>query len=221
MRLLLIRHGQTPSNVAGALDTALPGPGLTDLGLQQAAAIPDALAGESVDLVYASLARRAQLTAHPLADSLGRDVQVLPGVHEVQAGDLEMATDSDSILAYLDALHRWCDGELDLRIPGGELGREVLDRFDASIDEVAASGADTVAVVSHGAVIRFWVTVRAVNLGAGFSVNNVLGNTGVVTLSGDPTSGWVAESWMGAPLGGPGVDDDDPYDGPAGHPVGA
>ena len=25
MRLILIRHGQTPSNVAGALDTALPG----------------------------------------------------------------------------------------------------------------------------------------------------------------------------------------------------
>ena len=29
---LLIRHGQTPSNVAGALDTGRPGPGLTALG---------------------------------------------------------------------------------------------------------------------------------------------------------------------------------------------
>ena len=46
MRLLLIRHGQTPSNVLGALDTLVPGPGLTPLGLEQAAAIPDALAGE-------------------------------------------------------------------------------------------------------------------------------------------------------------------------------
>ena len=26
VRLLLIRHGQTPSNVLGLLDTALPGP---------------------------------------------------------------------------------------------------------------------------------------------------------------------------------------------------
>ena len=40
MRLLLVRHGQTPSNVAGLLDTALPGPGLTALGTRQAAAIP-------------------------------------------------------------------------------------------------------------------------------------------------------------------------------------
>ena len=27
MRLILIRHGQTPANVLGALDTAVPGPG--------------------------------------------------------------------------------------------------------------------------------------------------------------------------------------------------
>ena len=34
-RLVLVRHGQTPSNVAGVLDTALPGPGLTEEGQQQ------------------------------------------------------------------------------------------------------------------------------------------------------------------------------------------
>src|SRR5699024_5083913 len=32
MRLLLIRHGQTPSNVEGILDAGYPGPGLTALG---------------------------------------------------------------------------------------------------------------------------------------------------------------------------------------------
>ena len=31
MRLVLIRHGQTPSNVCGLLDTAPPGPGLTHI----------------------------------------------------------------------------------------------------------------------------------------------------------------------------------------------
>ena len=31
MRLLLIRHGQTPSNVDYLLDTAVPGAGLTAL----------------------------------------------------------------------------------------------------------------------------------------------------------------------------------------------
>ena len=36
MRLILIRHGQTHSNVAHALDTTVPGADLTDLGREQA-----------------------------------------------------------------------------------------------------------------------------------------------------------------------------------------
>jgi broad specificity phosphatase PhoE len=54
MRLLLVRHGQTPSNVRSLLDTAVPGPGLTELGERQAAAPPEALAGEDIDALYAS-----------------------------------------------------------------------------------------------------------------------------------------------------------------------
>ncbi|MFI5427738.1 histidine phosphatase family protein [Aeromicrobium sp. UC242_57] len=37
MRLILIRHGQTPANVDGVLESTVPGPGLTELGLEQAA----------------------------------------------------------------------------------------------------------------------------------------------------------------------------------------
>ncbi|POC80683.1 histidine phosphatase family protein, partial [Vibrio vulnificus] len=43
MRLILIRHGQTESNVHRLLDTAMPGPGLTELGQQQAAGLVSAL----------------------------------------------------------------------------------------------------------------------------------------------------------------------------------
>ena len=56
MRLLLIRHGQTPGNVLGQLDTAFPGPGLTGLGERQAAALPEALADEDIEAIQASLA---------------------------------------------------------------------------------------------------------------------------------------------------------------------
>lgn len=71
MRLLLVRHGQTPSNVRFLLDTAVPGPGLTELGERQAAALPEALAGEDIDALYASTLTRAQLTAAPLAGARG------------------------------------------------------------------------------------------------------------------------------------------------------
>jgi len=39
MRLILIRHGQTVSNVGGLLDTAHPGADLTPLGRQQAGSL--------------------------------------------------------------------------------------------------------------------------------------------------------------------------------------
>ena len=54
MRLILVRHGQTPSNIHGLLDTDAPGPGLTELGLAQAEAVPDALAQQPVDRLFVS-----------------------------------------------------------------------------------------------------------------------------------------------------------------------
>lgn len=55
-RLLLIRHGQTTSNIRHALDTALPGAALTDLGWSQARAAGELLASETVGGLDAPLA---------------------------------------------------------------------------------------------------------------------------------------------------------------------
>src|SRR3954454_2357982 len=120
MKLWLIRHGQTPSNVLGLLDTAVPGPGLTDLGVEQAAAIPGALRDQALTAVFASSQTRAQLTAAPLAGDRGLTVQVRPGLREISAGQWEMRGDKDSVQAYLGAIGRWFGGDLEHRLPGGE-----------------------------------------------------------------------------------------------------
>src|SRR5690606_13810229 len=87
MRLILIRHGQTSSNVADLLDTAEPGADLTDLGRQQASAVPRSLADEDIDVVYASTLVRTQQTAEPLVAERGLELRVRDGVREVRAGD--------------------------------------------------------------------------------------------------------------------------------------
>lgn len=202
----------------GSLDTSLPGPGLTDLGRAQAGAIPNALDGERIDGIWTSLAVRTQETAAPLLAVRGMRPVVLPGAHEIQAGVLEKRTDPASIGSYLEVLGTWAHGDLSAQMPGGETGGEVLERYDASVRSIAETGAQTGVLVSHGAVIRTWTCIRSSNLGMNFAHHNPLGNTGVVVVEGDPDSGWVTTSWMGRALGGPGVDDSDPYDGPAGHP---
>jgi len=201
MRLILVRHGETPSNVVSRLDTAVPGPGLTDLGRRQAAALPDALAEEDIEAVYASTLVRTQLTAAPLAAARGLDVIVRDGIREVSAGDLEgEAGDSERGRLYLRTVLAWAAGDLALRMPGpgGESGAEALARYDAVVAEAAAGGAETVAMVSHGAAIRLWTAVRAHNLDADFAAAHPLRNTGVVILDGSPADGFKALSWAGA-----------------------
>lgn len=202
MRLLLIRHGQTPSNVRGLLDTAAPGPGLTDLGFDQAAMIPDALRGRPVDAVFASRLVRTQLTAAPLAAERGLDTVVLPGIHEIEAGSLELRGDHDSVRRYLETAFAWGLGDLDPRMPGGSDGHEFFARFDADIAAIAERVSGTAAVVSHGAAIRVWTAGRSINVEPAFSGSHELDNTGMVELEGDPRRGWTLLAWQGMPVGG-------------------
>lgn len=217
MRLLLVRHGQTPSNLQHLLDTAEPGPGLTPLGRQQAAALPQALAQERIDALYASTLTRTRLTATPLADARSLEIQVRPGLREIRAGDLEMRSDDAAIDTYLTTTFAWAAGDTALRMPGGESGDEFLARFDGVVAEAAVSGAPAVAMVSHGAAIRTWVAARADNVSVEFASGHALGNTGIVVLDGSPAQGWQALVWEGHPIG---PDAGSPQDsGPAGVPV--
>ncbi|WP_217239090.1 histidine phosphatase family protein [Streptomyces sp. AC555_RSS877] len=214
MRLLLIRHSQTPTNVRFLMDTAVPGPGLTELGERQAAALPQALADEDIEALYASTLVRTQLTAAPLAAARGLDVRVRDGIRELSAGDLEMLPGhSEHGRKYMETVFAWAAGDTELRMPGGESGAEALARYDAVVAEAAASGASAVAMVSHGAAIRMWTAARADNVDVAFAAARPLDNTGVVILEGSPSDGWKALSWAGAVVTPAGEG------GPAGRPV--
>lgn len=217
MRLLLIRHGQTPSNVKRLLDTAEPGPALTPLGQEQAAALPDALAAERIDALYASTLLRTQLTAAPLAARTGLEVRVREGLRELSAGDLEMRGDDQAVETYMTTAFAWSAGDTGLRMPGGENGVEALRRYDAVVEEAAGSGAGTVVMVSHGAAIRMWAAVRAENIDVDFASARALRNTGIVTLSGAPGEGWRVLHWEGRAVGA--EDSGIGTTGPAGEPV--
>ncbi|MFC9859497.1 MULTISPECIES: histidine phosphatase family protein [unclassified Streptomyces] len=217
MRLLLIRHGQTPSNLGHFLDTAFPGPGLTELGLRQAAALPAALAQESIDALYASTLTRTQLTAAPLAAERGLEVRIREGIREVSAGELEMRADEEAIEQYLTTSFAWAAGDTARRMPGGESGAEALARFDSVLAEAASGGAPgtsrTVALVSHGAAIRMWTAARTRNVTVEFAAGHALDNTGVVVVEGSPGEGWSTLSWAGtvvAPVTASGQEDGGP-----------
>lgn len=203
MRLFLIRHGQTPHNVAGALDTAFPGAGLTALGRAQARAVPAALADEKLAMIYASRLVRTQLTAAPLADVHGLGPEVRPGLEEISAGDLELRADAEAVQAYVACTAAWMRGRLDATMPGGSTGHEFYARYDAAVRAIAAEHGrdDSVAVFSHGAAIRVY-TALATGLDPDAATELRLMNTGMALLEGDPDTGWQLSRWTTEPLGG-------------------
>lgn len=208
MRLLLLRHAQTPSNVTGALDTRPPGAELTELGHRQAGAAAQALAGAPLEAIYVSPAVRTQQTAAPIAASFGLVPTEIPELREIAAGRYEMATDHDSVLGYVGSVADWIERRLETRIPEAENGLEFLTRFDAGIARVAAGGHTHALVVSHGAALRTWVSLRVDGLETHEHATAGFHNTGSIEIEGDPESGWELVSWNPDAIGGVFLDDE-------------
>lgn len=213
MRLILVRHGQTYSNLEHLLDTAEPGAGLTALGEAQAEALVDVLAGERLAAVVASPLLRTRQTAAPVARAHDLPVGSHAGLREILAGELEMRGDEDAAQQYFETMGAWAAGDLDRRLPLGESGAEFFRRFDRGIEDVlhgleALSGADdedaAALVVTHGAAMRLWVAVRAHNVPLS-QMERPMANTGVIVLAGEH-SDWQVETWEGEAVGGPAME---------------
>jgi len=154
--------------------------------------------------VYASTLTRAQQTAAPYAESIGLPVVVRDGLREISAGVLELRSDAESMATYFSTVAAWHAGDLARRMPGGENGTEVLARFDAVVAEIAGLGLRTVLAVSHGAVIRFWITARTNEADVALVAAEMLENTGVIELDGSPAAGWRVASWIPSAAARPG-----------------
>jgi broad specificity phosphatase PhoE len=79
--LYLVRHGQSESQLAG---DDIPDGSLTPLGLAQAEAAADYLAGQSIDLLISSPFRRALQTADALRRRTGTPVEVWRNLSELR-----------------------------------------------------------------------------------------------------------------------------------------
>lgn len=234
MRLLLLRHGQTPANVLSQLDTALPGAPLTALGQSQAEAIPPAFsaenladgtpgAGTPIGAIFVSTLLRTQQTAAPLASRIAVRPRVLDGLREVSAGGIEMLSDSESLGIYTSTAFAWTQGDLDLRMPhgsngAGESGHEFFARYDSAIADIRDSGHSTVVAVSHGAAIRTWVAARCANTDSRFAGDHQLENTGMAVVETAGDDGWRLLAWHSAPVGGSKLNESESVD-PIGESV--
>ncbi|MGE2836863.1 histidine phosphatase family protein [Mycobacterium sp. SMC-4] len=201
MRVTFIRHGQSLGNASGSIDSSTPGPVLSALGYQQAAAVAAKLGDKNYDGVYASSMVRTQLTATPLSQYLGLPIHVLDGLQEIEAGDYEGTPESEAASGYMLAPLAWSlQGNLDARIPGSIDGHEFDARMDSALQAIYDSGDRNAAVFSHGAAMMFWTFMNVENLTAAQKMELLrasLRNTADVVIEGNSEDGWKLVSWDG------------------------
>ncbi len=198
-RLVLVRHGQSYGNVERRLDTLPPGAALTDLGHQQARAFARGWTNP-IAMVAHSVATRARETAAGIAGHLDLATSEFDGVHEVQVGDLENRNDDEAIKTFESVYRSWHLGDLDVPVPGGETGREVLDRVIPVLTELRLRHLDDhrfhgdIVLVSHGAAIRLVASVLA-GVDSAFALDHHLNNTESVVLSPITDGRWSCLRW--------------------------
>jgi probable phosphoglycerate mutase len=153
--LLLVRHGHT--DAAGKrLTGRAGGVHLNETGRQQAERLVGRLDGIRVDHIVSSPLERCRETAAPLAETMGRRVDVRRAWIEIDYG--EWTGRSITQLRRTKLWRRVMTTPSNVRFPGGESLLEVQARaVDAAIDLAAEHPRGTVVVVSHADVIRLLV----------------------------------------------------------------
>ena len=192
-----IRHAQSESNVSGAIDTSVPGPGLTPEGQGQAQQVAHQAGRKDYDGIYASTMVRAQQTAAPLASELGKQVEVLQGVQEINAGWFEGKPIAQEAATYLLAPADWLKGDVQNSIPGSISGKQFNDQFTAAIQKVYNSGQHNPVVFSHKFAIEYWTLMNTKNAKDTLLSSHPLPNIGRVVITGNPMTGWTLVDWDG------------------------
>ncbi len=195
--LTFLRHAESQANADGVIDTDIPGPGLTELGEGQAQQIAHQLGRNKYDGIFASTMVRTQQTAAPLAERLGKQVQVLPGLREINAGWYQDKPNSMAKSTYLVAPADWLKGDLGNAIPGSVTGKQFNDQFTAAVQKIYDSGLKNPVAFSHAESIMYWTLLNVNNPNDNLVTEHPLPNIGRIVVKGNPTSGWTLVDWDG------------------------
>jgi probable phosphoglycerate mutase len=153
--IVFARHGESEYSARALLngDPAVPC-GLTALGVAEARALGEALAGEPFDLCVTSGFQRVEETADEALR--GRDVPrlVFPGLGDPSYGPFEGKS--------LAEFRTWAAGasSSDLPGPGGESRREIVERYARSFRLLLARPEKSILVVAHSLPIAYALAAR-------------------------------------------------------------
>ncbi|MFN3973803.1 MAG: histidine phosphatase family protein [Dehalococcoidia bacterium] len=194
MRLLLVRHGETPSNREGRVQ-GQGTEGLTPQGRMQAHALARLLKGYTPTALYTSPLPRAVETAHILAQHLGLEPIPMPALAEMHLGEIDGLTIAELRQRYPSFMAAWREDPGRATAPGGESLLEVQERAWSALEALLARHShESVVAVSHNFTILTILT-RALGLPLSTLRRFRLEPGGLVALSTGREVQWVLEAF--------------------------
>ena len=152
--VLLIRHGQTKSNVTGFY-MGRSDEDIGEVGYTQAHRLSSRLAGLPIASVYSSPLQRTYTTAEILAKPHGLEMQVSDDLIEIRLGDWQ-GLHMDEIKQRWPEL--WQQSRIDpsdVTLPNGESYHQVTERAIQIFDKiVAANQGKQAVIVTHEIVVK-------------------------------------------------------------------
>jgi broad specificity phosphatase PhoE len=150
MRLLLIRHGETPWNREKRVQGCRSDIELGQKGREQAEKIALSLRKQRVDALYSSPLKRAVDTAKAIAQACGLEVKVAYELREIDAGELEGLSQEELKMRYEEFWKEWRESDPSFPLPGGESLEGLQRRAWGEIERIMERHPkETVAVVGH------------------------------------------------------------------------
>ena len=154
-KLILVRHGQTESNLKHILQGQSDG-ALTELGQQQAEVLANQMKDMPIDRIFSSDYKRASHTAEAIARSHGITVEEKPILREWNCGKLDGLPAEELYRARAKSNKPLPD----FRPKGGETLREVQKRALKFLQDIENNYKNlNIVVCSHGDFLRMLISV--------------------------------------------------------------
>jgi probable phosphoglycerate mutase len=192
-RFIVVRHGETRWNVGQRIQGHGDSP-LTEMGVAQADAVAQRLAGEKFDRIVASDLGRAHETARRIAAVNPHPIELDPSLRERNFGAGEGMSYEEVDRVYPGAFSRVRATDPDFRIPGGESRRDFHQRVVDGVEAIARRHAgETVLLVTHGGVLStLYRHVHGIPLEAAHAISITNASFNSLTFDG---SGWSVDTW--------------------------
>lgn len=156
------RHGQTEWNTQGRYQGRKNSP-LTELGKTQAELLGKFLSDRNIDQIFSSPLGRARETASIVAEILGKKVEILPALAEMNFGEFEGRTKEETRISHSDFYQSRenIEQKIKLAYPDGESYLDVWERLAYPILSVLAEKGE-ILLVAHNSVNK---VIRGILLG--------------------------------------------------------